>query len=72
MQSSNRGLKLIIAVSGSQMLFSKGKSGQGQRAPEAKSINRLPFTYEFTFFKKCQVPDENSGWGLEMLIEWNG
>lgn len=56
MQSSNRGLKLIIAVSGSQMLLSKGKSGQGQRAPEAKSINRLPFTYEFTFLRNAKCP----------------
>lgn len=54
MQSSNRGLKLIIAVCESQMLLSKGKSGQGQRAPEAKSINRLPFMYEFTFLRNAK------------------
>lgn len=38
------------------MLLSKGKSGPGQRAPEAKSINRLPFTYAFTFLRNAKYP----------------
>lgn len=61
MQNSNHGLKLIVVVSESQMFLSKGKSGHGKRAPEAKSINFPLFTHKFIFLKEGQVTDENSG-----------
>lgn len=55
MQSSYHGLRFIIVVSESQMLFSKGNLGQGQRTLQAKSMHLL-FTYEFIFLRNVKYP----------------
>lgn len=71
MQSSNRGLKLIIAVWIPNAL--EQREIRTRTKGSGSQVNKSPSFHVWIYlFKKCHVPDENSEWELEMFIGWNG